>query len=119
MGLRDFFKKPYAKVGPLEAEEMVGAGAVLLDVRGSDEWSAGHAAKARHIPLGELERRAKELPQGRDVVTICRSGVRSARAASLLAKQGRTVHNVSGGMRAWSAAGLPVLAKGGRPGNVI
>ena len=49
---------------------------------------------------------------------MCRSGNRSARAAGILAADGHTVLNLSGGMRAWSAAGLPVVAKGGRPGSI-
>jgi rhodanese-related sulfurtransferase len=52
------------------------------------------------------------------VVTICRSGHRSARAAALLASQGREVVNLAGGMRAWARAGLPVVAADGRPGQV-
>ena len=91
---------------------------MLLDVREPSEWRAGHAPRARHIPLNDLERRRKELPAGREIITVCRSGNRSSRAAKLLAADGRTVLNLSGGMRAWSAAGLPVVAKGGRPGSV-
>ena len=45
-------------------------------------------------------------------------GNRSARAAGILAADGRTVVNLSGGMRAWAAAGLPVVARGGRPGSI-
>jgi len=52
------------------------------------------------------------------VVTVCRSGARSARAAALLARQGREVSNLSGGMHAWARAGLPVVARGGGPGRV-
>jgi rhodanese-related sulfurtransferase len=52
------------------------------------------------------------------VVTVCRSGTRSGRAASLLAREGRQVSNLAGGMYAWARAGLPVVAKGGRPGRV-
>jgi rhodanese-related sulfurtransferase len=51
------------------------------------------------------------------VVTVCRSGARSARAAALLARQSHEVSNLSGGMHAWARAGLPV-ARGGGPGRV-
>ena len=74
--------------------------------------------RARHIPLSQISRRAGELPRGRAVVTPCRSGARSARAAALLARQGRKVSNLSGGMHAWARAGLPVVARGGDPGRV-
>ena len=78
----------------------------------------GHAPRARHVPLGQLDRRLGELPSGRPIVTVCRSGNRSARAAALLARDGREVSNLTGGMRAWARAGLPVVAAGGRPGRV-
>jgi len=117
--LRGLFAKPYQRIHAVEASARMDAGAILLDVRESHEWQAGHARGARHIPLGQLGQRQRELPAGRPVITVCRSGGRSARAASLLAGQGRDVSNLRGGMRGWSAAGLPVVAKGGRPGAVI
>ena len=71
---------------------------------------------ARHIPLSRLRARTRDLPPQRTVITICRSGHRSAAAAALLARQGRDVINMSGGMHAWARAGLPVVAAGGRGG---
>jgi rhodanese-related sulfurtransferase len=112
------FGRKYAAIGPTEASSRVDGGAVLLDVREASEWRAGHAPKARHIPLTDLDRRRTELPAGREIITVCRSGNRSARAAGILAADGHTVLNLSGGMRAWSAVGLPVVAKGGRPGVI-
>lgn len=117
--LQRLFKRPFARVTPAQAAELLESGAVLVDVREPHEWQAGHAPKARHIPLGQLERRLGELPPGRPLVTVCRSGARSSRAAALLAGQGRAVSNVSGGMHAWSRAGLPVVGRGGRPGAVV
>ena len=116
--LSGLFGRKYASIGPADAQRRIDDGAVLLDVREPAEWRAGHAPKARHIPLGDLDRRRKELPAGREIITVCRSGNRSARAAGILAADGHTVRNLTGGMRAWSAAGLPVVAKGGRPGSV-
>lgn len=81
----------------------------LLDVREIGEWNSGHAAKAVHIPLGEVGKRMSELPQDKTVVVICASGNRSAMAATALAKADfPEVYNFSGGMGAWSGAGLPV-----------
>ena len=101
-----------------QARDLQQQGAILLDVREDAEWQAGHAPKARHIPLGRLPARLSDLPSGRTVITVCRSGHRSARAAALLARDGREVINLSGGMRAWARAGLPVVAAGGHPGRV-
>lgn len=119
MGLLDIlFKKQFRVVGPAEAQEAMERGAVLLDVREHHEWSNGHAPKARHIPLGQLGARAGELPRNREVLVVCRSGARSSRAAKMLSAQRGDVANVKGGMSAWARAGLPVVAKGGRPGRV-
>jgi rhodanese-related sulfurtransferase len=120
MGFLDnLFARPYRDVRPAEAKEaMEERGAVLLDVREPHEWRSGHAPKARHIPLSQLSSRTGELPRNREVLVVCRSGSRSARAARLLSAQRGDVANVKGGMAAWVRAGLPVVAKGGRPGRV-
>ncbi|MDR2986716.1 MAG: rhodanese-like domain-containing protein [Nocardiopsaceae bacterium] len=106
------------KVGPAQASDMQAQGAILLDVREDAEWRAGHAPKARHIPLGRLPGRLRDVPANRTVITVCRSGHRSAQAAAMLARDGRDVVNLAGGMYAWARAGLPVVATGGTPGHV-
>jgi rhodanese-related sulfurtransferase len=110
--------RSYRQIGPEEASALIENGALLLDIRESHEWRAGHAPKARHIPLGQLTRRARELPAGRLVITTCRRGHRSARAAAMLAADGRDVANLTGGMTAWARAGLPLKAKGGGAGRI-
>ena len=119
MGFLDaLFNKQFRVVAPAEAKEAMERGAVLLDVREHHEWSCGHAPKARHIPLIQLGARAGEMPRNREVLVVCRSGARSSRAAKMLSAQRGDVANVKGGMSAWARAGLPVVAKGGRPGRV-
>lgn len=106
------------RVDAATAAQLQRDGAVLVDVREQSEWSAGRAPQARHIPLGQLESRmSRELSTSKTILTICRSGGRSARAASTLRRAGFTVIDVKGGMIAWQAAGLPVVASGGRPGR--
>jgi hydroxyacylglutathione hydrolase len=86
-----------------------GVGPVIVDVRSTAEWDAGHIEGARHVPLPELEARIDEIPQDREVVLHCQGGGRSAIAAGLLKANGYTrVANMSGGFGAWVAAGLPV-----------
>jgi len=85
----------------------------LLDVREDDEWAAGHAPQARHIPLGELGGRASEVPQDELIYVICRSGSRSARAAQALAGAGWRAVNVAGGMQDWASCGRPMVADSG------
>jgi len=82
---------------------------LLLDVREYPEFAAGHLKAARLIPLGEIERRAGELPKDKLIVAMCRSGGRSAEAASKLAQLGFTnVRQLTGGVMAWEQAGLPL-----------
>jgi len=88
-------------------------GAWLLDVRENNEWAAGYAPGARHIPLGELGARGAEIPQDRTVYVICRSGVRSGRAAQALSASGWDAINVAGGMQDWAAAGRPMATDSG------
>lgn len=95
------------------AAAAVPEGAWLLDVREDDEWAAGHAPGARHIPLGQLSGRAAEVPGDQVIYVICRSGHRSAHAAAALAGAGWQALNVAGGMQEWAAAGRPMVTDSG------
>ena len=69
----------------------------------------GHIHGAKLIPLGDVVARAGELARDRPVVTVCRSGARSAQASVLLKKAGfDNVANLAGGMLRWRAEGHPV-----------
>lgn len=82
----------------------------MLDVREDDEWSAGHAPEALHIPMGEVPDRWEEIPPDAELLVVCRSGGRSARVVAYLHDAGRAALNVDGGMAAWEAAGRPLVA---------
>src|SRR5262245_30385148 len=98
----------------------VAADAYLLDVRDHDEWAAGHAPAAVHLPMMEIPTRMTEVPTDRDVVVVCRVGSRSAQVVAFLASRGyERVANLDGGMYAWEAAGRPVVDDGGSPGFVL
>jgi len=78
---------------------------LLLDVREADEYALVAIEGARHIPLGELHRRMAELEawRERDVVVYCHHGMRSLRAAWLLARAGFSrVRNLEGGIDRWA-----------------
>jgi rhodanese-related sulfurtransferase len=108
---------PPADLSPGEALSLHQAGAVtLLDVRELDEWAKGHAAGAVHIPLAALE--PGSVDATKPIVTVCRSGNRSAKAAAKLSEAGLTVHNMAGGMSAWEKLGLPVQTDDGHPGTI-
>ena len=107
------------KVTADEARERQRRGSLLIDVRGRDEWQAGHAPKARHHPLPELAGVVANLPHDRELLVICRSGNRSARAAKLLRRAGLDALDVAGGMRAWQQAGGAVVSTRGGRGRVV
>jgi hydroxyacylglutathione hydrolase len=84
-------------------------GAVAVDVRESSEFAEGHIPQAHHIPLGELEVRAVELPRDRPIVTYCGHGERSATALSVLERLGfGPLTNFDGGFGAWREEGLEI-----------
>jgi hydroxyacylglutathione hydrolase len=82
---------------------------VVVDVRNPNEWRNGHIAGAKHMPAGEIQRRATELPKEKPIHVICGSGYRSSLATSILRREAfPDVTNVMGGMTSWTKAGLPV-----------
>jgi rhodanese-related sulfurtransferase len=102
-----------ASLGTLQATRLINdSGAVVLDVRGTDEFAAGHVPNSRNIPVADLDKRLGELPAGKPVIVVCASGSRSAKAAATLRKSGRSdVFCLDGGLSGWQQAGLPVTRK--------
>jgi len=86
----------------------------IIDVRDTEEFSGplGHIPGALLVPLDKLAEHTAEFSTDRPIVTVCRSGVRSAQASVLLAKQGFSrVANLAGGMLRWRASRF--LVEGG------
>ncbi|NIH97029.1 rhodanese-related sulfurtransferase [Mycolicibacterium fluoranthenivorans] len=105
-------------VDPIGAMGLVGgSGAILLDVREDDEWTAGHAPGAVHVRLGDLDTHVFDTTT--PIVAVCRSGGRSRSASMKLAATGVTVYNLAGGMTAWQKTGQPVIRDDGTAGTVI
>jgi phage shock protein E len=102
-----------ADVMPKTVEELRATGAIaVIDVREPDEFAEGRIPGATLIPLGQLANRTDEVPTDVSVVVVCRSGNRSAQAVQILQKAGFTnIHNMTGGMIAWSQAGYLVEAE--------
>ena len=100
-----------ASLNTLGATRMINdTQAIVLDVRATGEFEAGHLPNARNIPLAELDQRTGELPAGRPVIVCCNTGMTSAKGAAALRKAGREeVFNLDGGLNAWRQAGLPVV----------
>ena len=88
--------------------------ALVLDVREASEFSSGHIANARHVPLGQLKSRLTTLEAFKDrtIVVNCKSGNRSAMACGILRKAGFTkVYNLKGGIVAWQREQMPTTLK--------
>ncbi|MFJ1755916.1 rhodanese-like domain-containing protein [Kitasatospora sp. NPDC088134] len=128
---RDSVRISPAEIDPTEAHRLASSGAaLLLDVREADEHAETHAPGALLVPLTELTEltvpgnsagngagnsagsgpveSVRAAAGRRPVLVLCRSGNRSAIAAGLLGALGVPAANVTGGMRAWSLAGLPM-----------
>ncbi|MBK9052753.1 MAG: rhodanese-like domain-containing protein [Chloroflexi bacterium] len=85
------------------------ANVFVLDVREQYEYDEGHIPGVTLIPMSEITTRLSEIPTDQKVIVTCRSGNRSDQVTDFLREQGFTnVHNMEGGILAWTAAGLPV-----------
>lgn len=86
----------------------------LVDVREEDEWRAGHAPQALHIPLRDLPARMEELaeyPDDRPIYVVCRTGGRSEQATAFLNAYGYDACNIAGGMKSWETEGRPIVGE--------
>jgi rhodanese-related sulfurtransferase len=93
------------------ARERVENGAVFIDVREDNEYEAGHAAGAKHMGRGIIERDIVQTYPDKDteIVLYCGGGYRSALSADMLQKMGYTnVWSMDGGWAAWKESGAPV-----------
>src|SRR5689334_23397446 len=100
------------ELDPSEVKALNGS-AVLLDVRESDEWDAGHLPGAKHIPRGYLESRVEGVigsDRDQKVVIYCASGQRSALAANTLKELlgYERVYSMNGGITLWKDRGYDV-----------
>lgn len=90
-------------VGRVRADEIT-----IVDVRSTAEWEEGHLPGAKHILLGTLPACIPEVPSNKPVLVQCRTGARSAIAASILQAHGfSNVMNLLGGIIRWKEEGLP------------
>ncbi len=94
---------------------------VLLDVRPSEEFRAGHLPGARSLPLRELSHRLAELPRGRKIVAYCRGPycVLAIEAVEMLRSRGFRASRLADGPPDWRALGLPLETPGAEPWRVL
>jgi rhodanese-related sulfurtransferase len=100
------------EVSVFEAVQLINRrDALVLDVRASGEYTAGHIASARHIQEAQLADRIKELDKfrSRPIIVSCGTGSRAPGVTGVLRKQGFTeVFALRGGIAAWQQASLPL-----------
>jgi rhodanese-related sulfurtransferase len=104
-----------SEIGTFEAVQLINRrDAVVLDVRDSGEFAAGHIVNAKHIPEAQLADRIKEIEKyrSRPIIVSCRTGTRAPVVAGALRKRGLAeVFALRGGVAAWRQASMP-LEKG-------
>jgi rhodanese-related sulfurtransferase len=105
------------KISPKDAKSLIDQGAVLIDIREGDERVRAQIAGSAHMPLSKLDQIASApAAKGQVVVFHCKSGNRTAvNAAKLSAKTPCDAYVLDGGIDAWTAAGLPVIASDKKP----
>lgn len=112
-----YLGEPVEAVSRVELLARVRSGdAIVVDLRPTEEYEAGHIAGAISIPLAELEAHLAELPAGVEVVAYCRGPycALAPRGVALLRRAGRRARRLEDGFPEWRLAGLPV-ATGTRP----
>ena len=94
----------------LQAIQLLNKGKVsIVDVRKSDEFSAGHLRDSKNIPIDNLDKRVSELDKTHPVLVVCQSGDRASRAAGEYRRAGfGEVYILDGGYTEWRSQGLPV-----------
>ena len=102
-----------AEISVSELEQLIAAGAKVIDVRESDEFAAGHVPTATSIPLSTVQDRVDEFRHEGTVYVICQSGGRSMRACQYLADFDiDNLVNIAGGTSGWIALGNDVVTGG-------
>lgn len=104
-------------ISPTAAKQLIDRGAMLIDIRGADEFAREHIAGARNLPIDQLT----SIPENsKPVVFHCKSGNRtSVNAGKLATVANCEAYIVEGGIEAWKGAGLPVIADRKQPIEIM
>lgn len=103
-------------ITPQAAQALLAQGAVLVDVRGADEYAREHIAVAQHVPMELLSSQGMPSNDANALIFHCRSGNRTLINAQALSNCATCeVYILDGGLDAWKKAGLPVLKDAKQP----
>lgn len=101
---------------PYAAQALLAQGAVLVDIRGADEYAREHIAVARHMPMEQLSSQGMPKNDANAVIFHCRSGNRTVMNAGVLDNCASCeVYILEGGLDGWKKAGLPVVTDATQP----
>ncbi len=96
------------EIDPKSLQDKLGK-VLILDVRNPPEIAAeGKIEGSMLIPMDQLPSRLRELPEDREIVAVCKRGMRSWNVANWLRGQGRNALSLQGGIDQWRALGLPL-----------
>ena len=115
LAFSNIYAQNIEQISPIRAKLMARNGALMIDVRETDEVKAlaYDVDGIVNIPLSEFKDRLNEIPQDRAIIVACRSGNRSSQAAKILHQNGYSdISNMEGGMMAWQAKKLEVITDG-------
>ena len=107
------FKRGASRLTPAQATQLINhSNAVVVDVRNHEAYLSGHIVNAISVPLSELNNKIKKIEKfkAQPMIVVCGTGIEAAKTANLLAQQGFLQTQVlSGGIRAWRDAELPLV----------
>lgn len=96
-------KNTYETITTNKALELIESGAIIIDVRTSDEFNTGHISNAVNIPLDQIETIGYDKDS--TIIVYCQSGMRSKEAANKLVNMGYTsLYNLDGGLINWGGS---------------
>ena len=107
---------PLQSISPQRAKQLLGEGALLIDIREPDEYAREHIPQARLRPVSSLQSSPIEVDPGAQVIFHCKSGGRTtANATRLAAATNCEGYILEGGFEAWKRAGLPITTDSKQP----
>lgn len=99
------------------AKRIFDGGAHMIDVRGENDWAAGHVEGSDRVPPGRIS--THTVGRADSVIAVCANGSKSKRASRKLAKAGYRVYHLEGGLKEWHAAGFPLLSTNGKRPTIL
>ena len=85
--------------------------ALIIDIRDSESFNAGHITASKNIPQNELTRRINEITNiDKSVILVCDMGNISPNAGEALKKEGfEDIYLLKGGINQWRMDNLPLV----------